>query len=347
MRFTILSLILYGPAFAVLAEPAGRAAGALVLIPVVLGGWGGGIAGGVFAATVGCILTTLGMRFVLNVPGNWLEVAFGRGGAVGVIVTYALGIVVGHVRDSILRLRDELNVRRRAETRLRATEARLRASESRLRESESGYRMLFEQNPLPMWVFDPKALTILAVNQAAVDAYGHDVDKFLSLTTLDLVLTDHVDEARAWFQNDARTDHRETGRWRHRARNGAIINVEVTTRAILFAGRRAALASVADVTKVREVEGRLEHRANHDPLTALPNRAFYQRRVEAAIAASASIPGSSALLLIDLDRFKAVNDNYGHSYGDEVLKTVAQRLREGLRSGDVAARLGGDEFALL
>lgn len=316
MRFMMMSLILHGPAYAVLAGRSGPEVGALVLIPVVLGAWGGGIAGGVFAATVGCILSTLVLRFVLRAPGSWLEVAFGGGGVIRVIATYGVGIVVGHVRASISRLRDEVDVRRRIEARLRATELRLRASESRLRESESGYRMLFEQNPLPMWVFDPETLAILAVNQAAIDAYGHDADQFLSLTTLDLVLADHLEEARAWFQDGAAAVHRETGRWRHRARDGTVIHVEVTARAVPFSGKRAALATAADVTRAVEVESRLKHRANHDPLTGLPNRAFYHRRVEAAIAASATLGGSPAVLLIDLDRFKPINDNYGHGRGD-------------------------------
>jgi diguanylate cyclase (GGDEF)-like protein len=92
---------------------------------------------------------------------------------------------------------------------------------------------------------------------------------------------------------------------------------------------------------------RLRHQALHDGLTDLPNRTLLYERIEDAIAGVRRTGGMAALLLIDLDRFKEVNDTLGHDHGDELLEEVAERLRYTVRRGDTLARLGGDEFAVL
>jgi diguanylate cyclase (GGDEF)-like protein/PAS domain S-box-containing protein len=102
-----------------------------------------------------------------------------------------------------------------------------------------------------------------------------------------------------------------------------------------------------DVTERRLSEERLAHLALHDPLTDLPNRALFQEHLTVAIANSRRSGGGGAVLFIDLDDFKLVNDSFGHAVGDELLVLVARRLRESCRAGDVVARQGGDEFLVL
>ncbi len=102
-----------------------------------------------------------------------------------------------------------------------------------------------------------------------------------------------------------------------------------------------------DVTARRSGEERLAHLALHDPLTDLPNRALFQEHLTVAIANAARTGFGGAVLFIDLDDFKLVNDTYGHAVGDELLVIVSRRLRESCRAGDVVARQGGDEFLVL
>ena len=102
-----------------------------------------------------------------------------------------------------------------------------------------------------------------------------------------------------------------------------------------------------DMTARRSAEDELKHRASRDQLTGLANRSLFTSRLESALAAPDFRRGTPAVLFLDLDRFKVVNDSMGHSCGDELLIQVAARFRASLRPGDTAARLGGDEFAIL
>ena len=108
---------------------------------------------------------------------------------------------------------------------------------------------------------------------------------------------------------------------------------------------QAVVVSLRDIGQRRELERQLLHQAYTDSLTGMPNRAMFRQRLEEAVRAAGTLP--ITVLLLDLDDFKLVNDNLGHSAGDELLTTIAERLRAQVRPGDVLARLGGDEFAIL
>jgi len=102
-----------------------------------------------------------------------------------------------------------------------------------------------------------------------------------------------------------------------------------------------------DITERKEIEEHMRHMAQYDGLTHLPNRALFNDRLQQAIISAQRNQGRLALMFIDLDKFKPVNDTYGHAVGDLLLKEVAQRMQDCLRESDTAARVGGDEFVVL
>jgi diguanylate cyclase (GGDEF)-like protein/PAS domain S-box-containing protein len=107
------------------------------------------------------------------------------------------------------------------------------------------------------------------------------------------------------------------------------------------------VVSFRDISERRELEYQLRHQAFHDSLTGLANRALFTDRLEHALARQGRARSSLAVMFIDLDDFKAVNDTLGHETGDDVLRTVAERIKDCLRPADTAARFGGDEFSVL
>jgi len=122
--------------------------------------------------------------------------------------------------------------------------------------------------------------------------------------------------------------------------------LEVAGHEIEYRGRRAMVMSVRDLTEQRRAQRQIEFMAEHDPLTGLPNRAFFDQALESAIA-QADQKGPFALFALDLDRFKAVNDLFGHAAGDAILCRVAAILTAAIDEAGVVARVGGDEFLIL
>lgn len=135
----------------------------------------------------------------------------------------------------------------------------------------------------------------------------------------------------------------------------AVAAIKAGAQDFIMKGNRARLLPAID-RELRDADARRErsrmverlaHLAYHDPLTDLPNRALFFDRLQQALRSACREGAPAALLFLDLDRFKAVNDSFGHQCGDLVLQEVARRLTHSVRAADTVARLGGDEFALL
>src|SRR5205085_8480617 len=126
-----------------------------------------------------------------------------------------------------------------------------------------------------------------------------------------------------------------------------IRNVLVSADAMEFFGEECALVTFKDISVHKRYEARIEYLATHDELTGLPNRTLMRDRVSQALARARRESTQVAVMFLDLDRFKVVNDGYGHPVGDALLKSVARRLSACVREGDTVARLGGDEFLVL
>lgn len=144
-----------------------------------------------------------------------------------------------------------------------------------------------------------------------------------------------------------------TGNWHgeiwSRRSNGEVYPSWASVGAVLDQHGRITnyVAVFNDISQYKNYEQRLEYLAHHDGLTQLPNRISFEGRVQDALGRARQRNSMVALLFIDLDGFKAVNDRYGHTAGDELLATVAKRIRNCVRQGDVVARVGGDEFTVL
>ncbi len=107
------------------------------------------------------------------------------------------------------------------------------------------------------------------------------------------------------------------------------------------------IAVIRDVTREYKQQGAVRHQAQHDYLTGLPNRSLLVERLEQALNQASRKGSTLALLFLDLNRFKPINDQYGHLAGDGILQALSQRLREAMRATDTVARFGGDEFVVL
>ncbi len=134
---------------------------------------------------------------------------------------------------------------------------------------------------------------------------------------------------------------------RHKRKDGTIIPVEITTNFMKFEGENHFFASVRDIAERKDAEDEIYNLAFYDALTGLPNRRLLLDRLSVALSVSARSQQYGALLFLDLDNFKTINDTLGHEYGDLLLVDVAKRLKSCVREVDTVARLGGDEFVVL
>ena len=215
-----------------------------------------------------------------------------------------------------------------------------------LKRREASFRLLFDNNPMPMWVFDAETTGFLGVNDAAVQHYGYSRETFLGMKLREIWPEDERVSHSEALQQAGETYH--SGRnWGHLKADGSEIQVLTFGRRVNFEGRDGYLVAVVDITERRKAEARIAFMAHHDGLTNLPNRELYQDRLREALERSESANTRVAVLCVDLDLFKNVNDSFGHPVGDRLLRLVADRLRSQVRGNNLVARLGGDEFAVI
>jgi diguanylate cyclase (GGDEF)-like protein/PAS domain S-box-containing protein len=217
---------------------------------------------------------------------------------------------------------------------------------SEVKRREASVKLLFDSNPMPMWLYDPTSLKFLAVNNAAVANYGYTRAQFEAKTLYDIWPRENW-ELHGELARSVVDSYEAEQSSRHIKQGGAEIEVLAYARRLTYGGQPAVLAALVDVTERRQAEARIAHMAHHDALTGLPNRVHFQERLDEILAGLERSRGKAAVLYLDLDRFKFINDSLGHPVGDQLLKAVADRLRDCLRPADVVARLGGDEFAVI
>jgi diguanylate cyclase (GGDEF)-like protein/PAS domain S-box-containing protein len=132
-----------------------------------------------------------------------------------------------------------------------------------------------------------------------------------------------------------------------RRQDGTLFPMELRISQLELEGERKFIGIVYDISERKAIEERIAHLAHHDALTNLPNRRLTQDRIEQAITRAQRTNAQFAVMFVDLDKFKRINDAFGHDAGDQLLKEAAQRLTTCLRGGDTVGRQGGDEFIVL
>ena len=208
------------------------------------------------------------------------------------------------------------------------------------------YRLLFDSNPHPMFIYNAKSLAFLLVNDAALAQYGYSRAEFLDMTVAKLHDLATVTGIERLLTNTV-SPVRVSGPWTQRRKDGSEFQAEMSSHAIDFEGRDARLCMAQDVTDRQRLHEQLLHRAHHDSLTDLPNRFLLEQRMRHTLENASRYSHKVAVLCIDLDRFKQINDKYGHPTGDVCLQAVAERLTSRLRESDTVARTGGEEFTVV
>ena len=217
-----------------------------------------------------------------------------------------------------------------------------RSAERSLRESEMRFRAFAEGADCGLLIYRDDA--VVFANRWVREVFG-DV---LGRPFWTNVHPDDVEPVKARGRARARGETVENRLdVRMIDRHGATRWFEISGTPIELDGLPAVLTTAYDITKRRQAEERTRHVAFHDALTDLPNRALFVDRAEKALALARREGDTVGVILLDLDRFKNVNDSLGHDAGDELIRHSASRLREVLRGSDTVARLGGDEFAIL
>lgn len=214
-----------------------------------------------------------------------------------------------------------------------------------LRASEARYRTLFENSIDAILVLKPDG-TIVAANPGACTLLGYTEAELREIGRAGILATESPS------LEDLVAERDRTGRATVEIvlvrKDGTRFPADVSASAFADrTGERAVSLIVRDITERKHAEAKIEHLAYHDELTGLPNRASFNETLRRLLAQSQRHGRAFAVMLLDLDGFKRVNDTLGHEVGDQLLKEVASRFRHSLRAGDVVARLGGDEFILL
>jgi len=215
--------------------------------------------------------------------------------------------------------------------------------EETLIENEERYKAVMLQSTESIFLADVETRVILEANQSLQRLLGYSLEEIPGLSLYDFVANGQDDiyqkilrilKDRSYYK----------GEMQYRRKDGTFVDVEINVNLVSYRGKKVFCVISRDITPRKLAEKQLIHTATHDPLTSLTNRLVFYDRIAVELARARRNQTKLALIYIDLDRFKDINDTLGHSCGDQLLKLVAERLQGLLRETDTLARMGGDEF---
>jgi diguanylate cyclase (GGDEF)-like protein/PAS domain S-box-containing protein len=219
-------------------------------------------------------------------------------------------------------------------------------SEQALQENEKKYRSLFEGSRDAIYLTAPDG-QLMDANQAFLDLFGYSREEIVHSNAKQVYAT-------AKDRNVFKQAMKERGSIRDfemqlLKKDGTVMDclLSVTTKKDEDGKIIEYNGIVRDITAYKKAQEMIHHMAYHDPLTGLPNRTLFNDRLNMAIARAQRGEKQIAVMMLDIDKFKSINDKYGHETGDKILKTVADRLGNALRKSDTIARMGGDEFLII
>ncbi|NER62016.1 PAS domain S-box protein [Pseudomonas sp. MAFF212428] len=220
-------------------------------------------------------------------------------------------------------------------------------AEAALKASEEKFAKAFHSSPDAITITERDSGRYLEVNDGFCRLTGYSADQVIGQSMAQIELWAD-DKQQGLLLNEVqerdRVHHREM-LWR--SKRGDILSVEVSAEPIILNETACLLLTARDVSQLKNAQAQIRHLAYHDPLTNLPNRALLMDRLSQQIALLKRHNLRGALLFLDLDHFKHINDSLGHPVGDTVLKIITARLEASVRLEDTVARLGGDEFVVL
>jgi diguanylate cyclase (GGDEF)-like protein/PAS domain S-box-containing protein len=224
-----------------------------------------------------------------------------------------------------------------------------RRGEDALREAEDRFRSAFDEAPIGMAITGLDG-RFLRVNRALCEITGYAHEQLEATTYRSITHPDDLARNERAYADvlTGRTAHSRTEKRYIHAR-GHVVPVDLSATVVRDADGEPmhVLTQVQDITERKRFEGQLQYLADHDSLTGMFNRRRFEEELTRELASAERYESRLAVLAIDLDDFKYINDSLGHSIGDELIRRVGQGLRARLRRTDVLARLGGDEFAVI
>jgi diguanylate cyclase (GGDEF)-like protein/PAS domain S-box-containing protein len=215
-----------------------------------------------------------------------------------------------------------------------------------LEESEQRYKSLFMQNPNAVYSFDLEG-NFLSANLACEKITGYTVEELHQQSFIPLIVVEDLGKTLHHFE-EAKKGNAQHFEIAIQNTKGERVELACTALPIVVNGKIIGIFGIAkDITAQKQAELTANYFAYYDPLTDLPNRRLFDERLSNAFSQAKRDNESMAVMFLDIDRFKLINDSFGHDYGDKLIEMVATRIKNQVRGSDTVARMGGDEFCIL